>query len=178
MIARVKAAGVLTTLVVAGCGGIVGGEDVGNGEPDCALHADLGGPCTAEDGRPGRWGCDAAGKAVICVTGDGTGGSWGEGGAGGAGEPDSACSELPAGAACGTGKVCNASHQCVGEVIAISCGSRHTCALLSSGAVECWGSNDGGSLGDNSTEMKWIPSVCHTDPRCKSRMIWTSDSVD
>lgn len=37
------------------------------------------------------------------------------------------------------------------NVAGITAGSNHTCALLKSGGMKCWGSNANGQLGDNST---------------------------
>lgn len=40
-------------------------------------------------------------------------------------------------------------------VVAIAAGEFHSCAVLTNGAVKCWGRNDGGQLGDGSTTNRF-----------------------
>jgi alpha-tubulin suppressor-like RCC1 family protein len=48
--------------------------------------------------------------------------------------------------------------QGITNAIAISAGGDHTCALLTTGAVRCWGINSAGQLGDNTTTSRVGPS--------------------
>ena len=41
----------------------------------------------------------------------------------------------------------------------IAAGTNHTCALTSGGAVQCWGRNIEGQLGDNTTTQRLVPTA-------------------
>jgi len=45
------------------------------------------------------------------------------------------------------------------DVVSISCGLSHSCAVTGSGAVTCWGANDSGQLGDGTTTDRMAPII-------------------
>lgn len=43
-------------------------------------------------------------------------------------------------------------------VCAITAGHSHTCALMNTGAIKCWGENEYGQLGDGTTAERYVPT--------------------
>lgn len=50
------------------------------------------------------------------------------------------------------------------RVMAVAAGSEHSCAVMSDGAVACWGANWGGQLGDGANANRSAPVVVHELP--------------
>ncbi|MCV6636308.1 choice-of-anchor D domain-containing protein [Candidatus Albibeggiatoa sp. nov. NOAA] len=48
-------------------------------------------------------------------------------------------------------------YEALENVAQISGGNEHTCALLNTGGVQCWGKNDNGELGDGTTTQRLTP---------------------
>ena len=44
------------------------------------------------------------------------------------------------------------------DIVSISAGNQHTCALTSAGKVLCWGRNHYGEIGDGTTELRSVPT--------------------
>ena len=45
----------------------------------------------------------------------------------------------------------------IGDVVSIDAGAHHTCVIMTTGGVKCWGANDAGQLGDGSGANRMIP---------------------
>jgi cysteine-rich repeat protein len=79
---------------------------------------------------------------------------------------------VPSGQDCDDGQICTRDDACDGnghctgtsiehlfDVVSISSGLHHTCALLGSGEIRCWGLNDNGQLGDGTVMNRFTPTA-------------------
>ncbi|MBL8298372.1 MAG: hypothetical protein JNN30_08505 [Rhodanobacteraceae bacterium] len=89
---------------------------------------------------------DVGGGHACAVLSDGRLRCWGSNGRGQIGDNSTAARATPAdvaGFASGT--------------LDVSAGNEHTCAISAAGAVQCWGLNTAGQVGDNSTTNRRVP---------------------
>lgn len=93
---------------------------------------------------PGRSQVSAGEKHACAVRRNGELLCWGSNGAG----------QLGRGTAGETQPLSPALVQDVTDVVAVSAGFRHTCALRRDGSVYCWGDNENGQLGDGTRESR------------------------
>jgi alpha-tubulin suppressor-like RCC1 family protein len=63
----------------------------------------------------------------------------------------------------------------VADAIQVSAGERHTCALLSSGSIECWGMNGSGELGNGAFGG---PDTCDAAAECDTTAVRVNNISD
>ena len=99
----------------------------------------------------------AGGQHTCAIVGSGSSGAvkcWGYGGYGGYGQLGSNATANIGDGVTGHSTVANSAPVDLGNnstAIAITAGTFHTCALLTDGAVKCWGRGENGRLGNNAT---------------------------
>ena len=96
-------------------------------------------------------GSGASARHTCVVLSNGTVSCWGDNGFGdlGNGTTTDSTTPVPVKDIGGTGLLSNVS--------SVAVGLSHTCALLTTGAVDCWGLNSSGQLGNNATTASSIP---------------------
>jgi alpha-tubulin suppressor-like RCC1 family protein len=132
-----------------------------------------------DDEHPGTVGAVSLGEAATAVTvggrhacavlTSGTARCWGSGdqgqlGVGGTG--DTGDNETPANA--------NPVDLSGAAVKAISAGGEHTCAILSTDALRCWGGNDQGQLGVGDKSPRFVPTAVDLGPGRTAKAVTAS----
>jgi alpha-tubulin suppressor-like RCC1 family protein len=105
----------------------------------------------------------AGGGHTCAVRQDGTAWCWGLNGHGQLGNNSTTDSLVPVQVSVATGLV---------DVVSISAGIQHTCAVTSTGTLWCWGLNDHGQLGDNTTTDAHVPAQITGLPQMASVSLW------
>ena len=131
-------------------GGMLG-IGVDSGPQICCPNSDEKFPCSTSPQNVINLGggvkAISSGDRHICVVfNEGALQCWGANGYGQLGSKDNIWKDIPS-AVWGLSQ----------DVSAVSCGFEHTCALLSSGQVKCWGNNEDGELGDGTNENSNVP---------------------
>lgn len=140
------AAGALHTCGVATDGGVFCWGDNTRGQLGDGTTADRGTPVEVQ-GLSGPATAVSAGEGHSCaLLGDGSVACWGRNGEGQLGTGDQIDSSTAV-AVRGLGS----------SAIEIAAGALHTCAILDTTGVACWGSNAIGQLGDGTTESRSAP---------------------
>jgi alpha-tubulin suppressor-like RCC1 family protein len=102
-------------------------------------------------------GAVAAGGFHSCaVTTDGGLKCWGNNGDGRLGDGTTTNRTTPVDV-CATGATAPCGTNVLADIVAVSAGNAHTCALTTGGGVKCWGSNQFGRLGDGTTTGRTTP---------------------
>ena len=127
--------------------GAVSGQTCTNSAP-CVLGA------TPIPGLSGVTQLSAGSNHMCALRSDQTVWCWGFNGAGQLGYTTTqACPVTPSGSTTATCSPIATQVPGLSGVLQIAAGYMHTCAALSVGSLECWGANDSGQLGYNSTQQ-------------------------
>ena len=136
-------------------------DQLGNGSHDeCGLASGSSTPCSmtpiAVMNITNAEAVAAGGSHTCAVLSDGSVQCWGSNDNGQLGNSSSDNCVTPS----GTSVSCSATPRAVlgiTDAIAVAAGGWHTCAVLRSGSVQCWGLNDYGQLGNDTTLNSLFP---------------------
>jgi len=94
---------------------------------------------------------------------------------------DAACSEFgdtncgACGRGCAAGLHCTADARCTRQALSVAAGESHTCAVVDSGSVFCWGGKSQNLLGTDVDEWEYVVPVAVADLERATR-VWVARS--